>query len=366
MEVFADNSIDPRVMYKFIDRDGSVLALRSDMTQAIARIAATAYDSDALPMRFCYIENSFRHNISYRGMLCEFTQAGIELIGVNTIEADAEAVMIAVDCLKEAGLDDFKIDMGHAEFLRGVIEEAGFDEKTQAVLRGAAIKKEYTTISEIVDNSDINEELKSILIDLPFLIGDESVLTSVKAKIKNEKSVKALDYLEKLYAILKAQGYDKYISFDLSVMGAMDYYTGIIFRGYAQGSGFSIVDGGRYDNLVSKYGADYPAVGFAIKLTELANVLPPVECEGVRVYSAYSEEGRNIAFSRSKALRESGMAVEFALSPSDYETAKKYVEERNIPLLCYYENDKTIKYINKEEHLETKLLIDKLLEEYGK
>lgn len=356
MEVFDDDSIDSRVMYKFIDRDGSVLALRSDMTQAIARIAATAYSDDSLPMRFCYIDNSFRHNISYRGMLCEITQAGIELIGVNSVEADAEVIMVAIKSLKNAGLKSFKIDIGHAEFLQGIIEEAGFNEETAAKLRQAAIKKEYTTISQIAENSDINENLKSILVDLPFLIGGTEVLESVKAKISNEKSSKALEYLFDLYELIECMGFGKYISFDLSVMGSMDYYTGLIFRGYTEGTGFSIVDGGRYDNLVNKYGADYPAVGFSIKINELMSVIPPVGeymKPRKKVLIAYTREGVSSALKLANALANQGSdVVELSLITGDLDKNKAYAANKGFSSLIYFKNKDELVSVNIAEDTE--------------
>ena len=95
-----------------------------------------------------------------------------------------------------------------------------------------------------------NHSSDNCILELPFLIGDLSVLNSVREKNLNKKSLDAVNYLENIYNILKELGFEQYVSFDLGVIGSMDYYTGIIFRGYAEGVGFSIVDGGRYDKLV--------------------------------------------------------------------------------------------------------------------
>ncbi|MDO5388277.1 MAG: ATP phosphoribosyltransferase regulatory subunit, partial [Clostridia bacterium] len=138
---------DSRV-FKFLDHDGSLLVLRPDMTPAIARIAATAYNKNDLPLKFYYIDNMFRTNKNYQGKLREFTQAGIELLGVNSIEADAEVVTAAISSLLNSGVNDFKLDLGHALFLKGVIEEANVNEDVASAIQMNIIKKNYVAVNE--------------------------------------------------------------------------------------------------------------------------------------------------------------------------------------------------------------------------
>ena len=142
---------DNRV-FKFLDRDGALLVLRPDMTPAIARIAATAYNKKQLPLKFYYIESMFRTNENYQGKLREFTQAGIEFLGVNSIEADAEVVSAAINSLLEVGVKNFKIDLGHASFLKGVIEESAIDNEMASEIQGNIIKKNYVAVNELAEN----------------------------------------------------------------------------------------------------------------------------------------------------------------------------------------------------------------------
>lgn len=263
--------IDSKRMHKLLDRDGSILGLRPDITPAIARIASTAYDE--VPLRFSYIGNCFRYNENYQGKMREFTQAGVELIGINSVEADTEVFAAAVDSLISAGLKDFRIDIGDVSFLQGILEEAGISASDCERIRESIIDKNYVRVNEIAASLDIREDIKGIFAELPLLIGDISMLEKLSYSVKNQKSLAALAHLHKLYDALKEKGLEKYISFDFGVVGHLDYYTGIVFRGYAHGSGFSIVDGGRYDNMVKSFGADHPAVGFSININNLMSAI---------------------------------------------------------------------------------------------
>lgn len=366
MEVFdGKGSLNNRQMYKFIDRDAAILALRSDMTPAIARIAATAYEKEDIPLRFYYIENAFRYNESYQGKLREFTQAGIELIGINSHDCDAEAVAVAINSLLATGLDKFRIDIGQVQFFQGLLEEACFDLETCHKLQECIISKEYTTASEIVNNSSASEHVKEILNQLPFLIGGVEILEKVKELIKSEKALKAIEELECIYDILKGYKLEEYVCFDLSFIGQFDYYTGIIFRGYTKGTGFSIIDGGRYDKLLNNYGADYPAVGFAIKINDLITALEAkniaFKTEFADTLIAFSAKGRSTALSAGDELRSTGLNIENSLIGSDIKENIEYAKKKKMGGVLYFENEEVVKVINLNDDTENVLNISQLL-----
>lgn len=353
MEVYeGTGSVDAKRMYKFVDRDGSILALRPDVTPAIARIAATACDEADLPFRFSYVGNAFRYNESYQGKLREFTQAGIELIGVNSIEADAEAVSVAINSLLAVGIDDFRIDIADVDFLKGVLEEAELGTELSEEIIDSVIDKNYVGVCEIVNNLDMSDKLKQLFNDLPLLIGEIDVLDTAKSLVNNKKSINAIEYMRRLYNLLDACGYAKYISFDLSVTGHFDYYTGIVFRAYTRGTGFSVIDGGRYDRLVDNYGASYPAVGLAVKVNDIMSVL-----EGRNDYGAtssaeyltvFNEEGRTAAMKEADRLRKEGKTVEMGLLGFDVTGSVAYARKNGIKkVLCFDGQD--ITEINTEE-----------------
>ena len=269
--------IDSKRMHKLLDRDGSILGLRPDITPAIARIASTAYESGEVPLKFSYTGNCFRYNENYQGKMREFTQSGVELIGVNSVEADTEVLEAAVKALLASGLKDFRIDVGDVAFLQGIIEEAGISAEDAEKIRESIVGKNYVKVSETVNSLDTRDDIKKLFAALPLLIGGIDLLEKLGFSVKNQKSLSALAHLHKIYDILEEKGIEKYISFDFGVVGHLDYYTGIVFRGYAYGSGFSIVDGGRYDNMVKNFGADYPAVGFSININHLMSAISAQE-----------------------------------------------------------------------------------------
>jgi ATP phosphoribosyltransferase regulatory subunit len=329
--------VDSKRMYKFLDRDGSILALRPDVTPAIARVAATAYDKTDLPLRFSYVGNAFRYNESYQGKLREFTQAGVELIGVNSVEADAEALIIAINSLLAVGLEDFRVDIANVDFLKGVLEEAQLDSELSEAVTDAIVEKNYVEVVKLTEELNIADKLKTLFNDLPLLIGDVSTLDTAKALVSNEKSINAIEYMRRLYEILDGCGYSKYVSFDLSVTGHFDYYTGIVFRAYARGTGFSVIDGGRYDKLVGNYGEAYPAVGLAVKINDIMSVIKPTEVKSADVLVAYdnNDEDALMALRMADELRKSGKTAELSLLGSDIETNKAYALKNNIGTLLY-------------------------------
>lgn len=329
---------DNRV-FKFVDRDGALLVLRPDMTPAIARIGATAYNKKDMPLKFYYIENMFRTNENYQGKLREFTQAGIELLGINSIDADAEVVLTAINSLLSIGVNKFKLDLGHASFLKGVIEEANVSDELSAAIQENIIKKNYVAVNELAENIE-NQNIRYILQELPLLIGNENVIAKVKDKVTNESSIKAINYLGELYNILKSLGYEKYVSFDLGVIGSMDYYTGLIFRGYTKGSGASILDGGRYDNMVEKFGAEMPAVGFALKVNDLMKAMDIGDGAECTYLAMYSDENKIDVFKAENILRNNNINIENSFIGCDVEKNIDYALSKNIPYILHFDNNK--------------------------
>lgn len=332
-------SVDSKRMYKFVDRDGSILALRPDVTPAIARIAATAYDKEELPLRFSYVGNAFRYNENYQGKLREFTQAGAELIGVNSIDADAEIIMMAINSLLAVGIDKFRVDVANVEFLNGVLDEAGLDKELSSAVINSIVDKNYVDVLNLTENTDINDKLKKLFRDLPLLIGDVKVLDEAKTLVNNARSIAAIDYMYNLYSILDGCGYAKYISFDLSVTGNFDYYTGMVFRAYTRGTGFSVIDGGRYDKLVGGYGAAYPAVGLAVKINDIMSVMSAKKVKNADVLVAYNENGRLAAMKKADELRKNGTAAELSFIGGDKSKNIEYAAKKEIKTLLYFDGE---------------------------
>jgi len=365
MEVFDGNGgLDSKHMYKFIDRDSSTLALRADMTPAIARIAATAYEKKDIPLRFYYFEKIFRYNEHYQGKLREFTQAGVELIGVNSFDADAEVIAVCVNSLLSCGLKEFKISIGQVQFFYGILDEGGFDKETRSEIRKRLIEKDYTAAKRIVEESNAPDNIKTLFKELPLLIGGKKIIDRARELVNSERAIKALSDLESIYQIISEYKIEKYISFDLSIIG-LYYYTGIIFRGYAKGTGSSIINGGRYDKLLENYGADYPAVGFAIKIN---NLITALESQDIKINGekpdtllVYTKDGRKAALETSDELRSHGLNIENSLFGDDIEKNKEYAKSKNMGGILYFLNSEDIRVINLEKNTVTDVKISELL-----
>ena len=351
-EVFTDiGSVSTDEKYKFLSREGDLLVLRSDMTPAICRMAATAYEDDAFPLRFYYVENMFRYNEKNQGKQREMSQAGIELLGVKGIEGDIEVLMLALTSLKNLGIEDFKIDIGHAEFIDGALDEAGASEADSRRIKEAILDKDYITVSEIISKLDIKKEIKSFLENLPLCLGGEEVLEKAEDIFKNKKSRNAIKYMKELYKTLKGIGYEKYICFDLGIVAQLEYYTGIIFRGYSLGTGYSILSGGRYDRLSASFDKDFSAVGFAMKINEL---MPVLKNSGIKFKSkkadtllVYTENGKFKALSTVIKLRKNGMNIENFYGNID--EAIEYAKNRGFGGILYFTGGENVKIYNISE-----------------
>lgn len=266
-------------MFKFFDNNGRMLALRPDLTTSVARIAATKPLGE-LPYRIAYSGSAFRNDETFSNdRRREFSQAGIELIGNGGTDADAEVIEIAIEALLKFGVKDFQIDMGHADYYKGLAEIAGLDPIVSDKLRANINDKDFVAIEGILDGIDIDEKLKEVFMELPKMFGGiETAVAAAKNPIIGEKSRAALENLISVYEILKGKGLDKYISTDLGMVPNLDYYTGIIVKGFAKGVAFPICSGGRYDNLTEKFGKALPATGIAIGIERVMTALSDI-CE---------------------------------------------------------------------------------------
>ena len=273
-------SVPSKNLYKFFDREGNTLVLRPDLTPSIARIAAKNYMDVNVPIKLCYNANTYINNSELQGKLKEITQLGCELIGDDSVEADAEMVALVVNSLKSAGFDKFLVEIGQVDFYKGLLEECGFEDDVEEELRVRIENKNFFGVEELLDSKDITSNVKDTFLKLPSLFGSSDVLDKAKELATNEKSLKAIEKLEEVYSILVDYGVADYISFDLGMLSNFNYYTGIIFKAYTYGTGDAIVAGGRYDKLLSQFGKDSAAIGFAVYMDQLLMAMSSQKMEG--------------------------------------------------------------------------------------
>ncbi|WP_347993085.1 ATP phosphoribosyltransferase regulatory subunit, partial [uncultured Eubacterium sp.] len=307
-------SVPSKNLYKFFDREGNTLVLRPDLTPSIARIAAKNYMDVNVPIKLCYNANTYINNSELQGKLKEITQLGCELIGDDSVEADAEMVALVVNSLKSAGFDKFLVEIGQVDFYKGLLEECGFEDEIEEELRVRIENKNFFGVEELLDSKDIPSNVKDTFLKLPSLFGSSDVLDKAKELATNEKSLKAIEKLEEVYSILVDYGVADYISFDLGMLSNFNYYTGIIFKAYTYGTGDAIVAGGRYDKLLSQFGKDSAAIGFAVYMDQLLMAMSSQKMEGDTNYAyevlIYDTELRKTALQLATGLREKGIKTE--------------------------------------------------------
>ena len=352
-DVFAGESglIEQETMFKFFDRQGRILVLRPDITTPIARIIATKYKNLKPPVRLCYIGNAFRYDEPYQGAkLREFTQAGIELIGANTPEADAEVIALTINALLASGLKEFQIEIGQVEFFKGLMEQTGLNEDAVEKMRVLIDNKDALGIEELVCSYSIPDSLKDIILSLPSLFGDIGIIDKVERNTSNAKSLNALQNIRKVYNILVDYGLEKYISVDLAMVQSINYYTGIIFKGFTHGLGFPLCSGGRYDGLINEFGNNISAMGVAIGINRLMSALEgqQVAFKSWKIDSLiyYLDSGRRRAFEIADELRSQGLIIEMYLRTGNAEDVGAYAKQKGIDGIITVYDEENIELYN--------------------
>lgn len=361
-------TVSSKDMYKFFDREGNTLALRPDITPSIARCVAKYYKEETMPIRLCYCGSTFINNSSYQGKLKEATQLGAELINDATVEADAEMIVLTVECLKLFGLEEFQVEIGQADFFKGLVEEASLNVEEVEQLRILIENKNLFGVEELILEKKIEEPLKKVFLQITELYGTIEVISTIKGSIKNKRAVAAIERLEQLYELLKEYGVEKYISFDLGMLSQYKYYTGIIFRAYTYGTGDAVITGGRYDALVGQFGKEAPAIGMAVLVDQLLNALSRQKLifdnDPTNTLIVYKKELRNTAIALTKHFRTEDMNVELLLQENDIDVNGyvAYAKRCNIGGILYLAVPNEVLIINASDGSETTAKISDLLD----
>ena len=318
-EVFSKEvgTIPSRELYKFFDREGNTLVLRPDFTPSVSRACATYFNPEKEVVNLCYTGNTFINNSSFRGRLKETTQMGVERIGDDSAEADAEILAMTVECLLASGLTEFQVSVGQVDYYKAIFAQTGMSQEEEEELRELISQKNYFGVEELVKSKKMNEDLAKVLSQLPQMFGSAEILEKAKKLTDNPHALKAVSRLEEIYELLKIYGYEKYITFDFAMLSKYHYYTGIIFQAYTYGTGDALVKGGRYNQLMKHFGKPAASIGFAIVVDNLLMALSrqkieTEEEEKVTVIT-YCKENRIQAIQKARELRAQGKNV--ALRP---------------------------------------------------
>lgn len=318
-EVFSKEvgTIPSRELYKFFDREGNTLVLRPDFTPSVSRACATYFNPEKEVVSLCYTGNTFINNSSFRGRLKETTQMGVERMGDDSPEADAEILAMTVECLLASGLTDFQVSVGQVDYYKSVLAQTGMTEEEEEELRELISQKNYFGVEELVKEKKFDRSLANVLIQLPQMFGASEVLKKARELTDNEQALKAVARLEEIYELLKVYGYEKYITFDFAMLSKYHYYTGIIFQAYTYGTGEPLIKGGRYNQLMKHFGKPAASIGFAIVIDNLLMALSRQKIglsqDNDTEVLVYRRENRIQAIQKAKELRAKGKNV--ALRP---------------------------------------------------
>ena len=279
------NPIPQESMLKIIDRSGKIMVMRPDCTTPIARVAATKLKTLPLPQRLYYAETVFRSGDQHRGGSSEIAQCGVELIGAAGKKADLEMVALAVDALKAAGLEQFHVELGHVGFFRELTARVDMPATAAEQMRSLIEGKNFAALNDLLEPYNGQPAVRPLR-RLPYLFGGAEVLDEAETLSGGSD---ALDYLRDLYGELKHAGYGDHIRFDLGLVHQIDYYTGVVFRGYVEGAGDAVLSGGRYDKLVGAFGRPAQATGFAVDVDAVAACLPAAVPAGLEMLIHYGD-----------------------------------------------------------------------------
>lgn len=322
-EVFSREvgTIPSKDLYKFFDREGNTLVLRPDFTPSVSRACATYFNPDQQVVTLSYTGNTFINNSSYQGRLKETTQMGVERIGDDSAQADAELLAMTVECLLKAGLKEFQVSVGQVDYFKSLLKDASLDIEAEENLRSLISQKNYFGVEDLVHNQNMPESLKKTFLELPHLFGSVEVLQKARSLTDNSCAIKAVERLEKIYEILKIYGYEKYISFDFGMLSKFQYYTGIIFQAYTYGTGEPVVKGGRYNNLLKHFGKPAASIGFGITVDNLLMALSRQKIslpeKKAPVILTCTEENLRETIQKAQKLRSEGTAVALRCKKED-------------------------------------------------
>jgi len=261
-------SIDGRV-FRMFDSDGRLLSLRPEMTVPIARMAATRLDLSGAPARLRYVADVFREETSLRGRSRQFTQVGLELIGEAGPTADAEVVCVLVGSLQAAGLREFVVGVGTVAVWQALIERAGMGPEWSADLLAAAHERNVAGIDALAAADQVPTAVAEALRAVPRIRGADDALERCAEVLEPCGVADVLGDLTLTWELLEKGGASERVTLDFGVMRSFDYYTGIVLEVYAPGIGLPLGGGGRYDEVLAKFGAPAPAAGFAVGLERL-------------------------------------------------------------------------------------------------
>ena len=301
-----ESAIHDATLFKLVDSQGNTLVLRPDMTTPIARVATSKLLKEKIPQRLAYFENVFRAQQQEGGRPAEFEQMGIELIGDNSVYADAEVIMTAIELVQAYGIKSFKVTIGHAGVLSCILKDYTESAEQAEKLNELLVQRNYVGFEEAVLAFDLPKTKSDALLAF---IEEALSLKSIEDIEKYMRKNDALGYMQKLWQLLARAGFEQYIAVDFTLSSHMNYYTGMLFEVFAAGSGFPLGNGGRYDGLLEQFGSNVGATGFGLRVDRLLEAMPRQVVENVTVLVLFEPQAYEQALKQAALLRDQKRCV---------------------------------------------------------
>ncbi|MBI5756672.1 MAG: ATP phosphoribosyltransferase regulatory subunit [Nitrospirae bacterium] len=360
--------------YKFVDRDsGKLMLLRPDITPQVAKMVAGILADEPKPLRLCYYGNVFRHEESHAGREQEMFQVGCELAGVASPDADAEIIAVASEAIKKFGIEDFKVVTGHAGYLCGMISyiksllDNPLSPDDEHALKEAIGKRDEDLMESMLDGAGVERAAKKNMLQALTLFGGEEIFGKAAKIVNNigkdsrgqgfkgssdinsldpstprpldpyfynKESLDAIGNLRQIYDILCLYGLRDHILIDLCELRGGDYYTGMFFEMFHPGIAYPLGRGGRYDNLIGRFGYDCPSTGFAIDVESIIAMKERYGAFFIDDSIRYLVTGQDInmqdAIGLVRQLRDGGHRVVMDTGLASVAVAVKYAKKNNI------------------------------------
>src|ERR687894_309485 len=317
--------------FKLFDPDNQMLLLRPEMTTPIARLVTQRLRNAPTPHKLSYALPVYRRTGVGRGQSAEFHQAGVEVVGSTSPGEDAGAIALLIETLESLGLRsprDFVVVLGQTAFYEGYLRRVSPEAASE--LLEALAAKDLVRVDEI---SEGVPEAADGVQEIPRIVGpatDTSVIERAERYAEGEAAA-ALENLREILAHLDACGHLGSVMLDLGLIGRHNYYTGAVYEVYAAGLGFTVANGGRYDNLLRRFGEPLSATGFAISLERLISVLPDEDPAPLLVLVGDTTEATRVG----AQLRSSGVPVLHLAENLAPEAAVEYARSVEATWLCY-------------------------------
>lgn len=314
----------------FTDLDGRLLAMKPDVTLSVINNTKATKDKSE---KLYYIENVYRENKENHAFK-EINQMGLEYVGKINRHSILEVIVLAAKTLKTINTD-YLLEISHMHFTVHLLEALKLEESVYLEVLNNIRKKNVTGLTQAAMKAELDSKTIDLLCQLPFLYGEMSkIIKKARTMALTEEMNRDIDELEKYCSALKSLGYSKNIQLDLSMVNDIDYYNGIVFRGYIRSLPGCVLSGGQYDKAMRLFKKDAGGIGFAVYLDELnkGEMVPSkYDADAILLYN--ENEPMASVIKAAKSLQKEGMSVRCETDvPEGFRFREKYIMKDGMPV----------------------------------